>query len=60
MFLITTVQGYLKPCSKQLKFSVTLYPPLPYEYDYFAFLTSDFSKFLSTITPGLLSKVMLG
>ena len=30
MFLITTVQGYLKPCSKQLKCSVTLYPPLPY------------------------------
>ena len=30
MFLIAMVQGYLKPCSKQLKFSVTLYPPLPY------------------------------
>ena len=30
MFLIATVQGYLKLCSKQLKFSVTLYPPLPY------------------------------
>ena len=30
MSLIATVQGYLKPCSKQLKSSVTLYPPLPY------------------------------
>ena len=24
------MNGYLKPCSKQLKYSVTLYPTLPY------------------------------
>ena len=30
MSLIATVQGYIKPCSKQLKFSVTLYPPYPH------------------------------
>ena len=30
MGLIATVQGYRKPYSKQLKFSVTLYPSLPY------------------------------
>ena len=32
MPLIATVQGYLKPRSNQLKYSVTLYPALPFSY----------------------------